>query len=209
VLLPNDVDNLMILETGSGTSRVSLRLAKEGANLHLLDISLNALRSSKWLFKRAGISAEFINADIENLPFKNNIFDVTWSSGVLEHYNSHQIKFVLRDSFRITRKKGRVICIVPNRDAKIYNFGRKLQLVQGIWKYGPEHPQTTSELSSFISKPESMKSAGFIFQFRFIMFPAIGFIIRFVVDFLLKKSKFARDVDEMYPGYLLGAIWIK
>ncbi len=60
-----DFKGKKILEAGSGSGRISLRMALEGAEITLLDYSLKALEVSRRNFlKKYGIEASFIQADL-------------------------------------------------------------------------------------------------------------------------------------------------
>ncbi len=67
--------NNQILEAGSGSGRISWKLA-ESNNLILVDYSINAIKLSKALFSRGNKTGYFICASIFNLPFKEKVFDL-------------------------------------------------------------------------------------------------------------------------------------
>ena len=58
---------------------------------------------------------EVMNVNILNgLPFKNETFDVVYSSHFFEHLNTDQAKFVLRESKRVLKKNGILRVVVPD-----------------------------------------------------------------------------------------------
>jgi SAM-dependent methyltransferase len=152
-LLNTPLRNKRILETGSGTGRVSLRLAKEGANVLLLDISRDALTSSKNLFKTCYLKGDFVVADISHLPFTACAIDAVWSSGVLEHFSLEQMEHIICSSLEILKEDGKLIIIVPNKNAFVYNFSRLLDMKLGRWRWGYEEPLSAKDLCCFQSKP--------------------------------------------------------
>lgn len=78
-------------------------------------------RSSDWRpIDTSGIV--FIKASGEYLPFKNNVFDMVFSSNVMEHVK-HPLRF-LRECYRVC--KAIVKVIVPHRFARV-----SLKLHQG------------------------------------------------------------------------------
>lgn len=75
---------IKILEAGNGSGYFSAEMAKQGANITLIDISETSLRFASQYFRTQGMKKEgkFIQGDILSMPFSNNYFDVTWSGGL-------------------------------------------------------------------------------------------------------------------------------
>tara|TARA_B100001564_G_C20525373_1_gene617122 strand:- start:36 stop:860 length:825 start_codon:yes stop_codon:yes gene_type:complete len=91
-----------ILDIGSGTGHLSDMLSKlfPKANIICLDISLNMLQES---YKKNS-RFKCVQSDAENMPFKENQFDLVVSSFTLHWcYNVEKIFF---DTYRILRSKG-------------------------------------------------------------------------------------------------------
>ncbi|HVP58122.1 MAG TPA: methyltransferase domain-containing protein [bacterium] len=129
-----------ILEVGSGTGLVSLALAKRGAAVTLCDISPEAVRFSKAVFARAGVSETTIQGSMLDLPLENDSFDVTWNAGVVEHFEeADQIKGVT-EMLRVTRPEGRVVIAVPSARARIYLRAKTYADRHGAWQPGYEVP---------------------------------------------------------------------
>jgi len=69
-LLITDVKDKLILEEGSDTGRISIRLAEQGSRAILLDISRNAIMCSKIIARKVGVAYiqtvnyKLINCDI-------------------------------------------------------------------------------------------------------------------------------------------------
>lgn len=80
----------LFLEAGCGPSKLSCLLAKECIHTVGIDLSLNALRLAKELFKREGINGFFVCGDLLEMPFKDNIFSYVYTGGVLEHFKDTQ-----------------------------------------------------------------------------------------------------------------------
>lgn len=79
-----------ILDAGCGSGFSSLLLfGKELKNTNYLGVDISsAVDVAQTRFSEEGIEAEFIQADINNLPFTTPIFDVIFSEGVLHHTDS-------------------------------------------------------------------------------------------------------------------------
>jgi len=128
-----------VLEIGSGTGEISMGLALAGRIVTALDFSLENLEFMRRCADELGIAIETVVADVtRSLPFSENEFDCTWSSGLLEHFTAEQRRNILREQARIARKK--VIALVPNASCVAYRAGKTYQEKQGTWPYGLETP---------------------------------------------------------------------
>ncbi|NLI91927.1 MAG: class I SAM-dependent methyltransferase [Peptococcaceae bacterium] len=132
------VQGKKILEAGSGSGRISLRLALEGAEVTLLDYSPKALEISRNHFNKYKIQAFFINADLtEKLPFEDNSFDVVWNAGVMEHFNRQEQLDITREFKRISRE---FHTFNPFAGSFFYRLGKWTAEKNGVWGYGKEFP---------------------------------------------------------------------
>ena len=82
----NETDNLTcknILEAGSGAGRFTEILLKTGANLYSFDYS-DAV-DANYRNNQGDDHLVLFQADINNIPFKNDCFDYVFCIGVLQH----------------------------------------------------------------------------------------------------------------------------
>ncbi len=78
--------NIRLLELGCGTGQLSLFLARGEREVHGVDISHGSLGlAEKFRYKHNLENIYFLHMDVFNMPYKNNIFDVIISNGVLHH----------------------------------------------------------------------------------------------------------------------------
>lgn len=109
----NKKESLKILDAGCGDG-VHVKVLKnntlfENVQLTGLDISMSALLSAQ---KRDDGKWNFVHADISELPFKNNFFDVVFSYGVLAYTAKPYLSF--QELVRVTKPKGLIgIWIYP------------------------------------------------------------------------------------------------
>lgn len=105
--LPRRNDNF--LELGCGLAYYCYEYARKGMDVYGIDFSLNALKQSKLISKNS--KPYLFCADIENMPFGDNSFDLVYGGGVIEHLPNPEI--VLREIFRVLKPGGLVFNTVP------------------------------------------------------------------------------------------------
>ncbi len=71
----------MILDAGCGTGYLSGGLASNSRSIFGVDIALNYLKIASLKIK----NKKFVQSDIAELSFRNNIFDIVVCSVALEH----------------------------------------------------------------------------------------------------------------------------
>ncbi len=138
-----DCAHKLILETGSGTGLVSLDLAAEGADVFLLDLSPQALKLSRGFFARENLKPAMVQASVLSLPFKDGIFDFTWSAGVIEHFTEDEQVVIVNEMLRVTRSNGRVLLIAPSSRASTYMKAKRYADARAMWQPGHETPLAT------------------------------------------------------------------
>lgn len=131
-----------IIELGCGSGHISLKLKEYGIeNVSLLDFSLVALKKAKEVFNK--ISGNFIYGDLLNLKLDDK-YDITWNSGVLEHFNDEELFNILKNIYSITNKY--FICIVPNPKSLIYLLMRRNRMINNDWDFGIEYLRINYEM---------------------------------------------------------------
>lgn len=105
---------IKIIEVGSGPAHDSLVFAESGGNVTAVDISENGLKSAKRIYLQAGYHIDVVKADIINLPFSEDYFDLTWNAGVLEHFDNGILNKVFKEMVRVTKENGIILIFVPN-----------------------------------------------------------------------------------------------
>lgn len=137
------------LDAGCGIGNNLSTLLRFFDNIIACDISQEALNYAKKRFKNSKIN--FIRADIKNLPFKENFFDIVICTEVLEHIdNLHQAK---NELFRVLKKEnGYFIISTPN----YFNFAGIIKIIMDkflrkeVWDVWGD-TQKTNEREKFIT----------------------------------------------------------
>ncbi len=131
-----------VLDLGAGRGELAATLALHGKTMSMLDWAENNVAFEKALFQELGLKGNFQQADMtKTLPYKDGQFEAVYSCGVFEYFSDDVIKSILKEAFRIARK--RVIIMVPNSWSLAYRFGKWNLERKGQWVWGGEHPFST------------------------------------------------------------------
>ncbi len=124
-----------VLDAGCGTSNLSVRLEKLGADVFGTDYSLEGLRIGR--SKSPGI--KLLQNDLNiNLPFKDCSFDKVVSCNTLYLLPSENLTSVFKEFYRVLKPGGRVVITNLTGDFKPYkiyfNHIRKFSIKYGQLK---------------------------------------------------------------------------
>lgn len=117
------------LEVGCGRGSISSFFAEDGYYVSLLDISESIISDAKKIFNVNGHSdrTEFIVGDANNLPYDDNVFDVTISIGLLEHFSN--VDGVISEQIRVLKIGGIFIAYVVPEKWSVQSIFKPLNLV--------------------------------------------------------------------------------
>ncbi len=97
-----------VLEVGCGTGFFSEVFKKTGAELYSIDISPELLQKAR---ERCPSGVNFLECDIENLPFRDRFFDAAVGIRVLHHLD---MDASFREIGRVLKSAGRIAFCEPN-----------------------------------------------------------------------------------------------
>lgn len=200
-----DVDNKEILEAGSGTGRISLRLAKNGADVTLLDTAPTAMKIARNFFREETLEAKYICGSIFKMPFRDNLFDVVWNAGVLEHFSEKDRFLALKHMIRVCKKNGLIITLNPFSGAIFYRIGKWIAERTNTWSFGYEKPIATlrEPMTKHGVYLKQEYPAAFYEQFNFLSCMPL---LRYLVYIINKKIRKTLPKLDNLPGYLLVSI---
>ena len=137
-----------LLELGSSTGQISLRLAKRyNLSPTLVDSSKYALRLASLYYQKKEVPLISLNKSILNLDLKQK-FELVHSHGILEHFTGQTREIALANHIKHVQKGGWLICWVPTPDI-FYRTNRWYLTRTGQWIFGFEQPLSLNEFLTF------------------------------------------------------------
>lgn len=124
-----------LIESGSGTGVLSTYMSSLGYEVTGIDIDNDILNLSKKIANKYNSKNKptFKNKSIFKLDYEENYFDVSFSNGVLEHFNDEQIIDTLKQQMKIAKI---VIFGIPtkyfNQEEAMY--GDERYKSNGFWR---------------------------------------------------------------------------
>jgi ubiquinone/menaquinone biosynthesis C-methylase UbiE len=101
-----------VLEIGCGLGKVSVLLAKSGANVTAFDLSSGSVAVARELAKYHNVAenVRLVVAAGETLPFSDESFDIIFGKGILHHLDAH---FGAPELRRVLKTGGRAAFVEP------------------------------------------------------------------------------------------------
>lgn len=195
-----------ILEAGSGTGGLAQGLAREGADVFVLDIVPACIQAIARKDPAPGKLSGAVG-DLFHCPFTDDTFDVVFNSGVMEHFEPPDFRNGLLEMARVLKPGGKLLCLVPSARGRFYVRGKRRMEREGTWEYGAEYPQR--------SLRQYLADSGLAFEREY----EIG--VKYQVAFTRGLERlFARLVLKpfhdrsrtgaaLFGGYLLTSVWRK
>ena len=139
--------NLKTIEIGAGAGTYSALMAKEDADVTLLDYSDKALQRSREFFKRNRVEGKFVYENALELPKDYfNKYDLSMSFGLTEHFIDQDRININKVHFQVIRNGGMSFISVPNKYNPPYRILKFICELTGRWGVGMEIPYSRNEL---------------------------------------------------------------
>lgn len=192
------------LDVSCGQGELPYLAQQKNVLAHGMDLSHNALKTGRELIQCNNL----VTANSQQLPYKNNSFDVISNIGSLEHYVD--MTAAIREMSRVLKPDGRALILVPNtfslltnvwiafrqgrtsidpfqpiqRYAARYEWQELLEenglIVKKTLKYERERPRTWSDFMNYLHHPKQMA--------RLILTPFIPINLAWSFIFFCKKD---------------------
>ena len=130
--------NVKIIEVGCELGVTSL-LLNDKFDKTLLDLNPLAIDLTKEAHLKLSKQANFIVADMFDMPFKDNEFNVVFNSGVIEHFNYEERKNAFMEYSRILKDDGIMIIAFPNHYSLPYRLAYIVRKLFNKWPYPNEY----------------------------------------------------------------------
>lgn len=124
-----------VLEIGAGSGRDSLRIARAGGRVYLIDYVLSAFEVIRPQARALGVDVVCICGDATRMPFRSGAFDLVFHQGLLEHFRDPRP--LLAENFRVTAPGGHTLIDVPQRWHP-YTLGKHVMIALNRWFAGWE-----------------------------------------------------------------------
>jgi len=144
-----NTNEVIMIDIGTGTGRFAAEFSRRRYYVIGLDISKNMILLAKNRLRNMSVSqyTDFVLADIEYMPFRQDIFDLAVCIHVLRHFRRHAK--ALKEVKRILKKRGKAVIDIPNaQHEKLLRFFTKKIDNRPVYDAG----LTFRELSHLLSK---------------------------------------------------------
>jgi len=132
-------EGLKILDAGFGTGRTLLEFAKKVGNTGEvcgLEISTRMMSKASKRLNAHGLNetVDLVLGDVHEMPHPSSIFDVVFSSYLLDLIDTTNIPSVLSEFKRVLKSGGRIVLVSLSKGEKWYD---NMRLYEWIYSHSP------------------------------------------------------------------------
>ncbi|NOR55566.1 MAG: methyltransferase domain-containing protein [Sulfurovum sp.] len=131
-------NNTKIIEVGCELGVTSLLLS-DYFEKTLLDLNPLAIELTEQAHVKLNKKADFIVADMFDMPIENKQFDIVFNAGVIEHFNETERTKAFREYARILKDGGVMFIAFPNHYSLPYRLAYKIRKLLKKWPYPDEY----------------------------------------------------------------------
>ena len=158
----------IILDCGCGFGWKTLQMANEGLVTIGMDIKKDFKKIQKFKLKT---KPHFIIASADSIPFKKDVFDLIYSSHVIEHVLNQ--KLMISELKRVIKPNGWLLLIVPNMKNLSTSIERKFSDATHLREY------TKKDLKVLLTGFRIIKM-----MMKDFSFPVVGQLWHFIIVYL-------------------------
>ena len=133
-LLKKYKEKSRILDAGCGLGNWTFIFEKMRFKAIGIDLSLRPLKIANEYSQKNSLNSNFLLADVRNIPFKDNQFDIIINHGVIEHFSNP--KSALIEFYRVLKLKGSCLVTTPNPFSFHQLIGRHILSIIKNYKFG-------------------------------------------------------------------------
>jgi len=122
-----------VLDLGSGRGKFSVFLAKQGAKTMGVDLGPQLIAGARSLAEINHVDCKFQEANVSDLPFEANSYDIVVGLGILHHLSKSDLKKTLQETHRVLKKNGAAFFCEPVENSKVFDF------IQNIFPTGKKN----------------------------------------------------------------------
>ncbi len=112
LIMPLIHERHIVLDAGCGPGTYGIMLALQGIEVIGIDISAESLKLAKERAKKEKSNFSVVVGDLENMPFKKDIFDFCLCAYTLHHFP--EIVSSVGEFFRVSKTNSRIAFLEPN-----------------------------------------------------------------------------------------------
>jgi SAM-dependent methyltransferase len=159
--LLGDVEGKRVLDLGCGSGENTALLARRGARVSAIDISVSLLRLARRRVELHHVQdrTSLVASSAHALPVATGSIDVVFGIAVLHHLD---LMMVQREVVRVLKPGGRAIFQEPIRNSPIVRAVRRLIPYRAPDVSPYERPLTDRELAAFASAFASVRARAFM-----------------------------------------------
>lgn len=125
----------LVLEVGCGSAHDSSHLSLDNRHLVSLDLSKHAIDAAKKIRSHLNGKNQIVRGDVQNLPFKDQIFDLVFSSGLMHTFQDKGLGKAMNEQKRVLRKEG-FLLIDVEYTFSVFQIIKLLLLLLGRFYWG-------------------------------------------------------------------------
>ncbi len=129
---PAKKENALMLDIGCGWGRWLVAGSKKNYIPIGLDVQPKFAKAALGLMKKENIKGYVVAADLQEIPFKDNVFDLVWSFSVIQHVHKKRLVKGLHEINRVLEKDGYTKLEFPNLNG-LRNRRGPVQQEQPYW----------------------------------------------------------------------------
>lgn len=195
-----------VLDVGTGTGRFAIELAKLGSKVIACDLSEKMLEIGRKKAKKDKVNVKFEKGDVENLPYKNNMFDVVVGIRIVMHLVDY--KKGLKEMKRVVKRGGYVIFNIPNKLSVWAKLNKLFRIKKKVIK--KIHPEYSPRSFSYIEIEYLLNKIGLrIVEKRGLFFLPETIFHICPKTFLPIVEKIEEILSKVLPHEFAGNIFIK